>query len=87
MFEQVPGPTLLTAFVLTAILLAVTPGPGVLYIVTRSLVQGRRSGMASVLGELSSILVFRGLNQSATWSDSVTSIPSVNFTPAMTFAR
>ena len=50
MFEQIPGPTLLTAFVLTAILLAVTPGPGVLYIVTRSLVQGRRSGMASVLG-------------------------------------
>ena len=40
-----------------------------------------------VLFELLSNLVFRGLNQAATWSDSVTSIPSLNFTPVMTFAR
>ena len=31
-------------------LVAVTPGPGVLYIVTRSLVQGRRFGLTSVAG-------------------------------------
>ena len=37
--------------------------------------------------ELLSNLVFRGLNQAATWSDFVTSIPSLNFTPVMTFAR
>ena len=30
--------------------LIVTPGPGVLYIVTRSLSQGRRAGLVSVLG-------------------------------------
>ena len=30
--------------------LAVTPGPGVVYIVTRSLAQGRRYGLASVAG-------------------------------------
>jgi threonine/homoserine/homoserine lactone efflux protein len=38
------------AFVVASLILAVTPGPGVLYIVTRSLAHGRRAGMASVAG-------------------------------------
>lgn len=41
---------LFSAFLLASLLLAVTPGPGVFYIVTRSLVQGRRSGLVSVIG-------------------------------------
>jgi len=41
---------LFSAFLLASLVLAVTPGPGVLYIVTRSLVQGRRSGLTSVAG-------------------------------------
>ncbi len=41
---------LFSAFLLASFVLAVTPGPGVLYIVTRSLVQGRRSGLVSVAG-------------------------------------
>jgi threonine/homoserine/homoserine lactone efflux protein len=40
----------LSAFVLASLVLAVTPGPSVFYIVSRSLVDGRRSGMLSVLG-------------------------------------
>jgi len=44
-----PGP-LLSAFLLAGVVLAVTPGPGVLYIVTRTLVQGRGYGLASVAG-------------------------------------
>jgi threonine/homoserine/homoserine lactone efflux protein len=44
-----PWPTL-SAFVLASLVLAITPGPGVFYIVSRSLVQGRRSGLISVLG-------------------------------------
>lgn len=44
-----PGPLLL-AFLIASLALAAMPGPGVLYIVTRSLTQGRRSGMLSVLG-------------------------------------
>jgi threonine/homoserine/homoserine lactone efflux protein len=44
-----PGP-LLSAFVLASVVLAVTPGPGVIYIVARCLAQGRRSGLASVAG-------------------------------------
>jgi threonine/homoserine/homoserine lactone efflux protein len=41
---------MLSAFLIASIILAVTPGPGVLYIVTRSLTQGRRFGLASVAG-------------------------------------
>jgi len=39
-----------SAFLIASFILAVTPGPGVLYIVTRSLTQGRRLGLASVAG-------------------------------------
>jgi threonine/homoserine/homoserine lactone efflux protein len=37
-------------FLPTAILVALTPGPNVLYIVTRSIDQGRKAGLVSVLG-------------------------------------
>ena len=50
MYELLPPRPLLTAFLAASLVLAVTPGPGVLYIVTRSLTQGRRSGLASVAG-------------------------------------
>jgi threonine/homoserine/homoserine lactone efflux protein len=45
---QWPISSLFSAFLLASVVLAVTPGPGVLYLVTRSLVQGRRSGLVSV---------------------------------------
>ena len=41
---------LLAAFGLASLALAATPGPGVLYVVTRTLAQGRRAGLASVAG-------------------------------------
>ena len=41
---------LLAAFALASLVLAATPGPGVLYVVTRTLAQGRRAGLASVAG-------------------------------------
>jgi threonine/homoserine/homoserine lactone efflux protein len=50
MTESIPSWPLFTAFLLASFVLAVTPGPGVLYIVTRSLVQGRRCGLVSVAG-------------------------------------
>jgi threonine/homoserine/homoserine lactone efflux protein len=40
----------LTAFLVASVILTLTPGPAVLYIVTRSLAQGRRAGLASVAG-------------------------------------
>lgn len=40
----------LLAFLLAAVLLAVTPGPGIAYIVARTVAGGRREGLASCLG-------------------------------------
>jgi threonine/homoserine/homoserine lactone efflux protein len=45
-----PAGPLLSAFLVASFVLAVTPGPGVFYVVTRSLLQGRRFGLASVAG-------------------------------------
>lgn len=50
MTAPLPAWPLLSAFLVASLVLAVTPGPGVLYIVTRSVVQGRRAGLASVAG-------------------------------------
>ncbi len=51
-----PVPSSLLVFVLAALGLLILPGPAVLYIVTRSVAQGRRAGLASVLGiELASL--------------------------------
>ena len=44
------GTTTLAAFAAASVVLSVTPGPGVLYVVTRTLAQGRRAGLASVAG-------------------------------------
>jgi threonine/homoserine/homoserine lactone efflux protein len=45
-----PAVPVLAAFGIASLVLAATPGPGVLYIVTRTLSQGRRAGLASVAG-------------------------------------
>lgn len=50
MIDLLPPWPLFSAFLFASFVLAVTPGPGVLYIVTRSLVQGHCSGLASVAG-------------------------------------
>jgi threonine/homoserine/homoserine lactone efflux protein len=50
MTDLFPPWPLFSAFLIASLVLAVTPGSGVLYIVTRSLVQGRRSGLVSVAG-------------------------------------
>ena len=50
MGELLPAWPLLSAFLVASFILAVTPGPGVFYVVTRSLLQGRRFGLASVIG-------------------------------------
>jgi threonine/homoserine/homoserine lactone efflux protein len=45
-----PAWPLLTAFVFASLVLAITPGPAVFYIVTRTVAQGRQAGLASVAG-------------------------------------
>jgi len=50
MHHWLPAWPLLAAFIAASLALAITPGPGVIYIVTRSLSQGRTAGFASVAG-------------------------------------
>jgi threonine/homoserine/homoserine lactone efflux protein len=45
-----PDPTLWGLFIVASVLLLLTPGPAVLYIVARSVEQGRAAGLVSVLG-------------------------------------
>lgn len=45
-----PDPSTLALFVVAALALLLVPGPSVLYIVARSLHQGRRAGLVSALG-------------------------------------
>jgi threonine/homoserine/homoserine lactone efflux protein len=45
-----PDSTLWGVFVVASVVLLLTPGPAVLYIVARSVQQGRAAGLASVLG-------------------------------------
>ena len=45
-----PSGSTLAVFALASFLLIVVPGPAVLYVVTRSIAQGRRAGLVSMLG-------------------------------------
>lgn len=45
-----PGTSLLLAFVGASLLLLVTPGPAMLFVVTRSLQMGRKAGLLATLG-------------------------------------
>jgi threonine/homoserine/homoserine lactone efflux protein len=46
----IADPSRLAVFVLAALVLLIVPGPAVVYVVTRSVHQGRRAGIMSVLG-------------------------------------
>lgn len=48
--DFLPSPALGLAFLGASLVLALTPGPAVVYILTRTLAQGRASGLASVAG-------------------------------------
>ena len=50
MSDLLPTLPLLSAFLFASFVLAVTPGPGVVYIVTRTVTEGRASGLASAAG-------------------------------------
>lgn len=52
-----PSPTTYGLFVLTALALLAIPGPAVLYVVSRSIDQGRSAGLSSVLGITSGTVV------------------------------
>lgn len=45
-----PNATLMSGFIATALVVLLIPGPGVMYVVARSVGQGHRAGLASALG-------------------------------------
>ncbi len=45
-----PEPTTLAAFIVAAVALLLAPGPAVMFVVARSVEQGRRAGLTSVVG-------------------------------------
>jgi threonine/homoserine/homoserine lactone efflux protein len=55
--NAMPDGAALVSFILAGLLLNLTPGPDVLYIVARSTSQGRAAGVVSVLGIVSGCLV------------------------------
>jgi threonine/homoserine/homoserine lactone efflux protein len=53
----VPSSISLLGFVAAALVILLIPGPGVLYVVARSIDQGRRAGLVSVLGLSAGVFV------------------------------
>lgn len=56
-WDAVPNPSTLAVFVAAAMALILVPGPNHVYIVTRSLSEGRRAGVASAFGVETGTLV------------------------------
>ncbi len=52
-----PDTSALLGFIVAALILLLTPGPGVLYVVTRSLTHGVRGGIISACGLASGVIV------------------------------
>jgi threonine/homoserine/homoserine lactone efflux protein len=50
MFATIFSAPTFAAFLAASLILAVTPGPGVVYIITQTLGQGRKAGLASISG-------------------------------------
>src|SRR5207248_2990964 len=56
-FRSVPSLSTYAVFIATALVLLAIPGPAVLYVVGRSIDQGRQAGIASVFGITTGTLV------------------------------
>jgi threonine/homoserine/homoserine lactone efflux protein len=80
-----PTPTTFALFAAATIVLLVVPGPAVLYIVTRSVAQGRGAGLVSVLGVHTGSLVhvaFAAVGVSALLYASATAFTVVRYAGA-----
>jgi len=77
---------LLTLFLAAATLLAVTPGPGIFYVLARTLSGGRREGVLSAFGTFiggSMHVVAAGLGLSAVLAASATAFAAVKYAGAL----
>lgn len=57
MFVILPEPTLFAAFLAAATVLIISPGPDTLYVASRSLAQGRLSGLVAAMGVFAGVFV------------------------------
>jgi threonine/homoserine/homoserine lactone efflux protein len=76
-------------FAVSGLILNVTPGPDTLYIVGRSIAQGRRAGLLSALGISSGVLVHTcaaGVGLSAVLASSATAFTVVRYAGAVYLA-
>jgi threonine/homoserine/homoserine lactone efflux protein len=83
---EMPELSKFTLFVVAALVLLVTPGPAVLYIVTRSVDQGRRAGFVSALGVATGTLFHvaaAALGLSALLASSVLAFDAVKYAGAV----
>ncbi len=79
-------PRLLLVFLAAATLLAVTPGPGIFYVLARTLAGGRREGILSALGTFAGGLmhvVAAGLGLSAVLAASATAFAVIKYAGAL----
>jgi threonine/homoserine/homoserine lactone efflux protein len=77
---------LLFVFIAAATLLAVTPGPGIFYVLTRTLAGGRREGILSALGTFAGGLIHvvaAGLGLSAVLAASATAFAVIKYAGAL----
>lgn len=74
-----PAPTTLLLFALATFLLTVSPGPGVLYVVARSLSQGRTAGFASMFGIESGEVVWLAATATGLAALLATSVSALTF--------
>lgn len=77
---------LLVLFLAAATLLAVTPGPGIFYVLTRTLAGGKREGMLSAFGTFAGGLIHvvaAGLGLSAVLAASATAFMVVKYAGAL----
>lgn len=80
-----PAPTTFALFAAATVVLLIVPGPAVLYIVTRSVAQGRGAGLVSVLGVHTGSLVhvgFAAVGVSALLYASATAFAAVKYAGA-----
>lgn len=80
-----PDPSTFLLFAAAAIVLLVIPGPAVIFIVTRSVAQGRRAGLVSVLGVHTGSIVHvaaAAVGLSALLAASATAFSAVKFAGA-----
>ena len=69
--DALPAPMTFFAFALVALGMVLTPGPNMIYLVSRSIAQGRRAGLVSLLPGRRGLRAMREQGRAATFEEAV----------------